>query len=293
MKRKQFFKILLGLFLLPAIPCQAQLLWKISGEQLQKPSYLFGTHHFASVDITKQIPGFDKAFNSCKQMYGELVVAGEGTKEAMQFQLMAAMFMPKDTTFRTLFTEEEYLFIDEQVKKYTGTGVKNFERFKPTAISVLIIASLAGKTMDDFNPDQVVDVALQERAIKKKKKVFALESSDFQADLLLNTPLEKQASDLLTTLKAGDLTEQVEEMYNIYIKQDLDGILKYVEEYGGMDASSSKAFLFDRNHNWAEQLQAVLPQKATFIAVGAAHLPGEEGLIALLRKMGYTVEPVQ
>ena len=51
--------------------------------------------------------------------------------------------------------------------------------------------------------------------------------------------------------------------------------------------------LYDRNANWAKKLNELMPKGGLVIAVGAGHLPGSKGVISLLRKAGYQVQPVK
>jgi uncharacterized protein YbaP (TraB family) len=85
-------------------------------------------------------------------------------------------------------------------------------------------------------------------------------------------------------------TRQLVELYN---NQDLDGIDSLTQkDEGGAEGGHMDLLLYGRNRKWAKILDGLLGQKSLLIAVGAAHLPGTMGVIALLRKEGYTVEPV-
>ena len=86
-------KILTSLFLvaITAISCNAQLLWKISGNGLEKPSYLFGTHHIAPISVLDSVPGFNNAFASADKVYGELIMSEAQSPAAQQIMMTAAM----------------------------------------------------------------------------------------------------------------------------------------------------------------------------------------------------------
>ncbi len=86
--------------------------------------------------------------------------------------------------------------------------------------------------------------------------------------------------------------EMTRQLATLYTKQDLDGIQALSDKDDpGMDEYMD-LLLYDRNRKWAGELDSLLPDKSLLIAVGAAHLPGKQGVIELLRKEGFTVDPV-
>ena len=91
--------------------------------------------------------------------------------------------------------------------------------------------------------------------------------------------------------------ENLKKLTNAYMKQDLNTMFKISEERKGnqCDAlpSEEDALIYNRNKIWAEKLPAIMKAAPTFVAVGALHLPGEKGLLKLLKSQGYTVEPVK
>ena len=91
--------------------------------------------------------------------------------------------------------------------------------------------------------------------------------------------------------------EILKKLTNAYMKQDLNEMLRINEERVGnqCDPSPSEedAMIYNRNKAWAEKLPAIMKAAPTFVAVGALHLLGEKGLLNLLKRQGYTVEPVK
>ncbi|HHT21695.1 MAG TPA: TraB/GumN family protein [Bacteroidales bacterium] len=118
MKRKLY---LLGILaILFVIPTNAQLLWKISGNDLEKPSYLFGTHHLIEKD---KIKDFDKAleyYRAADVTIGELDM---GDKQSMTMTVMQAGMM-NDSTYRDLLSEEDYALVDNELKSLMGVGLE-------------------------------------------------------------------------------------------------------------------------------------------------------------------------
>lgn len=88
-------------------------------------------------------------------------------------------------------------------------------------------------------------------------------------------------------------TIEFDEMLNLYLKEDLEGLYKVVSEESSSIPEFNYNFLEVRNKNWIPVIEKSISSNSIFIAVGAAHLPGESGVIQLLRSKGYSVEPVK
>ena len=84
----------------------------------------------------------------------------------------------------------------------------------------------------------------------------------------------------------------MEEMFDAYKKQDLEKLEKMMVETDMGMAGFTDILLYHRNQNWVKKLKTLMADKALVIAVGAGHLPGDKGVISLLRKEGYKVTPV-
>ena len=102
-------KKLLGilLFISIALSANAQLLWKVSGKGLEKPSNIFGTYHLSPLSIKESIAAMPQAMSETAQVYGEVVMSEMATPAFMQ-SMQQQMMMPKDTTLQSLFTPEQY-----------------------------------------------------------------------------------------------------------------------------------------------------------------------------------------
>lgn len=122
MKKRLIFILAASVIL--TFQSNAQLLWKISGNGLEKPSYLFGTHHVAPIHICDSIAGFNEAFNSCKQLYGELEL---DDIQAVSKEIAKYTLLPQDSLLDKLYTPEEYKLIDEVVKKKYGRKCRSTE----------------------------------------------------------------------------------------------------------------------------------------------------------------------
>ena len=281
-----------------AFASQAQLLWKVSGNGLSRPSYIMGTYHFAPASMMEKIPGMQQALEGCD------VVVGEIEKESLlnpesQMLMAQAMMAPADSTLDKLFSPEDYAIVEQVFNKYFGAmGVKlsQMNMLKPSAISLQMQAMQAVKYFPNFNESEVIDMAVQTTANEMGRPSIGLETIEEQTDLLFNGPLTEQAEGLLDACKKDDLfTVQSSAIVEAYMAQDLNRIEAIFTdpELGGEDAEAMDALIYNRNRNWAEKLHKMMPERAALVCVGVGHLPGDQGLLQLLRNRGYTVEPMQ
>ena len=281
-----------------ALASQAQLLWKVSGNGLGRPSYIMGTYHFAPATMMEKIPGMAQAFEGCD------VVVGEIDKEEMmnsetQMKMGMAMMAPPDSTLDKLFSREDYAIVEKVFDKYFGSmGVKlsQMNMLKPSAISIQMQAMQAVKYFPNFSETDLIDMAVQTRANEMGRPSIGLETIEEQTAVLFDAPLTEQAEDLLDACKKDDyFMVQSSALVEAYMAQDLAKIESIMTdpEMGGDDAEAMDALIYDRNRNWVEKLVKMMPERAALVCVGAGHLPGDQGLLQLLRDRGYTVEPMQ
>ena len=292
------------LLFLAAIGAQAQLLWKVSGNGLQKPSYIIGTYHLAPVSFTDSIKGLKEALAAAEQVYGEVVTADMTSPENLQ-KMQAAMMLPEGQTLDKLYTADEMARINTALKSILGADMtspilaQQLGKMTPQALQTQLGLLIYLKKHPGFNPNEGFDAYFQKEAAAKGKPVGGLETIDFQVNTLLKgLPMERQKELLLCLADNLDFTEeQTENVVNAFFKQDLDGIK------AAMDAKlnntcdgtpeEEERLIYGRNDNWMKQMPEIMKQKSTFFAVGAGHLPGERGLLAQLKKAGYTVEGVK
>ena len=276
----------------------AQLLWKISGKDLSKPSYILGTHHLAPLSIVDSIANFKETLNSVNQVYGE-VITKEMQNPANMQKMQQAMILPGDTTLHTLLTEARYDSIAATIKQLMGVELKMMDKIKPSFLSSQIAVVLAMKTIKGFNPQQQLDGWVQAEAEKLGKKIGGLETIDYQMGVLFNSQsLQRQAELLYGCVRYLDKGEdQAIRMTNAYMKQDLKELNAIINEklgncYDALPEEEDK-LLYNRNSNWNKQMPAIMKANSTLFVVGAGHLLGERGVLNLLKKQGYTVEAVK
>lgn len=281
-----------------ALGSHAQLLWKVSGNGLPRPSYILGTHHMAPASMIDEIPGMNAAIEGCDIVVGEIEKDSLLSKDA-QMRMAQSMVAPPDSTLDKLFTPAEYAIVEQVFNKYFGSmGVKlsQMKTLKPNAISTQLQAMQAIKYFPNFDSSNLIDIAVQSRANEAGRPSASLESLQEQIDLLFNTPLTEQAKGLLEACKQDDqFLEMSVAMIDAYSAQDLGRLFEVftasVEAEDNEEALD--AMLYDRNRAWVPKLVEMMPERACLVCVGAGHLPGPQGVLQLLRDRGYTVEPMK
>lgn len=292
------------LLLMAAVTMQAQLLWKISGNGLQKPSYIIGTYHLAPVSFTDSIKGLKAALDASEQVYGEIVMADLTSPENQQ-KAQAAMMLPDGQTLDKLFTADEMTRINALVKSVLGVDMTNpmvaqqLGKLTPYALQVQLGVLIYLKKHPGFYPNEGFDSYFQKEAAAKGKGVGGLETFDFQINTLYKSAtMERQKQLLLCMADNLEFTEeQTENVVKAFFTQDLDGIEKAMDAKLNNTCDGTpeekETLIYSRNDNWMKQMPEIMKQKGTFFAVGAGHLPGERGLLAQLKKAGYTVEGIK
>ena len=292
---KRFITLLL--VVAATLGAQAQLLWKVSGNGLDKPSYLFGTYHLASLGIKDSIAALPQVQHDVQQVYGEVIMADMMKPETLM-KMQQQMMLPADTTLKSLFTPEEFETISQAVKEYMQVDIALLDRMKPAALSQQLTVLFYLKHTPGYNPQEQLDASFQQDATKAGKKVGGLETVQSQMDILFNKPLRRQAEDLYCFLSNPAKAErQAKELIAAYAAQNLDTVLRLLEEKEGTKCDPTPEemaqLLYDRNHNWVGQMPDIMQTASTLFVIGAGHLPGEQGLIKLLQGKGYTVEPLK
>lgn len=265
------------------------LLWKISGNGLDKPSYLFGTIHMICTDDAVLSDNMKKAINTCDEVYFEVDMDN-------LFEMMGAinkMKMLGDTTLKDLLSEVDYKKVKSYFeKKGSMLPFSMLETYKP----MLAASTLEEGSMPCDNTSMMEQVIMKE-AKGYNKKIKGLETMSYQAGVLDSIPYKLQAAQLVEYIDKANKGEndnaELKEMFKAYKSQDLKRLEALMVETDAGMSGFTDILLYHRNQNWVEKLKTLLPAKSLLIAVGAGHLPGDKGVLNLLRKEGYKVTPVE
>jgi len=288
MNKKNFLATFIAL--LVSFSASAQLLWKISGNGLTKPSYLFGTHHLIE---REQIKNFDKILGFCGQVeavVGEMDMTDMST---IQMKMMQGGMM-QGVTLKTLVSPEEYALVDKTFQQLMGVGMDQMGSMKPMLLNTLYESLIYMKTNGVAKQPEAVDIVFQKNAKDNNKKVIGLETIDQEMDVLLNSlPLKRQAEILIKDIKETQKgIECMKKLNAAYLAGDMVKAAAIDNEDDSMTPEEKKPLIVNRSANWLKQLPLLMSAQSCFVAVGFLHLIGDNGLVYQLKKAGYTVEPV-
>ena len=271
-------------FLFPSSSEAQSLLWKISGKGLPQESYLFGTIHLIPAKDFFLPRGTDSLLLASKK----LVIEMDISDPTLQMRLMSAMMLDSGKTLASLYTPKEYGYLAKKLEKDYGLPVAVLGNMKP----ILVQQSLMMKQMmgGDFKS---YEKEFMSKVEGKDIPIVGLETLEDQLGALNSMPLEEQAKGLLKAVKnPKDGEKSLGKLIEKYKKQDIDGLYNSINGEGEDLKKYEEDLLVNRNKNWIPKITEMAGRERIFIAVGAAHLGGETGVINLLRKEGYTVEPV-
>lgn len=273
------------------------LLWKVSGNGLGKPSYIFGTHHLVPVSFLDEVNGLSEAFESVEQVIGELDMS---KMASMQMSIMQKSMMPEGYDYKELFDDEDYKLLSDQVTETIGMDFAMLDKMRPAMINNLLMLTLYQKYYPSLEGGIGIDQHFQDKAREANLSVKGLETADDQIYVLLEQQsIERQAELLICSLKHPELMkEQMDKLQDAYMAQDL-GILSemYYDDLKESPCPSTDEekhlMNADRNNKWLKLLPNMMTEKPSLIAVGCLHLVGNEGLIEGLRNAGYRVEAIK
>jgi uncharacterized protein YbaP (TraB family) len=199
--------------------------------------------------------------------------------------------MEDGKTLRDLLNDEDYKVVSEHFDKI-GMPLFMLERIKPMFLTVLASGDMSPGSL---NSGEMLsyEMEIMKLAEDSKKKMGGLETMEFQMSVFDSIPYEAQAKMLVESIKstnAGD--EEFEKMMQLYLNQDINGMVEMMGDEEGI-GQYEDLLLVTRNKNWIPVMGEMMKQQPTFFAVGAGHLGGKMGVVALLRQEGYTLEPVK
>lgn len=279
MKTKSFFYLFL--FFIPAFLFSQSLLWEISKKDTKQPSYLYGTIHIQDKRVFNYSDSVEIAINACDAFALEILLDEINPKTIMNLMTMK-------TSLDKLLSPEDYKFVKDEISSKYGFNILMFNKMKPFFISSQL---MAGKMKQDM--PTALDPFLLAKARKLNKKCLGIEKFEHQIAAIDKISLEEQAKMLVDGLK--DSTSQdakFEELLETYIKMDIEKMAELSKDTT-LPKSFEKVFLTKRNIKMAKKIHKQIRKQSIFVAIGAAHLGGEKGVINLLQKKGYIIRPVE
>ncbi|MBK9273829.1 MAG: TraB/GumN family protein [Flavobacteriales bacterium] len=267
-----------------AQPLPHSMLWRITGPGVTGPAYVLGTVHSRDARAYQGNDSLWAAMAECAEVVGEL---DHDASAQGGLAMLGAMQMPDGRVLADLYKKKDLERVRKALKEHLGLMALASDRMRPFWSMALLTETLMRN-----DSALVLDEAVQARARSIGRAVSGLETMQEQLAAIDAIPLEDQAAMLLEMVRHDLYRGIMERMMDAYARQDLETMHALVRQ-GGMSGSMDEALLAVRNTRMAERMAARLSEGCScFFAVGAAHLPGEGGVLHRLKDLGYTLGPV-
>lgn len=261
------------------------VVWEVTGPNINEPSYLVGTMHMMCEKDFVISPKIHQVLENSQQLYLEL----DFDDPVVKNEMMSAMVAKKSLKER--FSKEQYDQFAGFLSENSQYKIEMFDQLE-------YIAIVAALTVEALSCPNIkgLDEELANLAQQLSIPVYGLETVAEQMTAIAIMNPEK--GQLMTEEEISmfiDMKKYLTEMDNLYLQEDIVGLLEFMANYPGAAKSWDKVervLLHDRNKNWVARIPGIAQQKPTVFAFGAGHLAGENGVIQLLRDAGLTVKPI-
>lgn len=267
------------------------LLWKIEGNDLEQPSYLYGTIHLITEEDFYWPSGTLAAFNASDKVAFEIDM-DDMFDMSKQMSMMSRAFMNDGKTLKDFYSSEDYGIVKAHFEEM-GIPLFFLERLKPMFLTVFASGDVEfGGDLSGGSGMRSYEMELFDLCQESNKEVSGLETIEFQMSVFDSIPYQVQADMLLETIKSADVEDDsFKMMVEMYRNQDINKMVSSMAEDESIKAYES-ILLDNRNNNWIPVMSDMMKQNSVFFAVGAGHLGGAKGVINLLKKAGYTLTPL-
>lgn len=265
------------------VPTEKALLWKISGNGLSTPSYLYGTFHLLCESDLQFSDSLKKTVASCKSIYLEI----DMDDPSLAGQMASGMAMKDGHTMKEYLSDSIYNATSKALQAIVGIPLDAVSNYKP-----MLLLSMVYPAALECQPGSP-EMEFVKLAQANQVSLNGLESIQDQLDIFDKMPYQMQATELSKyVLDMNLMKAETNEMLNLYRQKDIVGLGDYIKKTEYVQGDLEDVMLGNRNKNWIPKIIEASKKESTFYAVGAGHLSGENGVINLLRKAGYTVTPI-
>jgi len=272
-----------------AIALGQGLLWKVE-KQGQQASHVFGTMHVGDAEITTLAAPVQQAFSAARILLTEL---------KMDYATMAAVM--RNMYFsdqRTLLAITGQDLFDQVAARLAEIGISRKAAMKMRPWAVMSVLGVAQLGSGGASSGIGLDVQLYTDAMRQGKPVEGLETADEQLSVFENLPNQAKVDMVRSVVDDNQRTlAEYKKIREAYLARDLKRLLEMAEEeaqgeYGQFMQAFNRVGVVERNRRMTTRMLKHIEGGAAFVAVGALHLPGEQGILRRLENLGYRVTPV-
>ncbi len=261
------------------------ILWKVTPPNGGRPSYVFGTIHMLCMADTFKTPAIAQAVSQCDQVFMEM----DMDDPQLQNTIALKSFNNSGKTLEDYLSADQYSKVDSFFTKELQMGLDMFKGVKLYVIYSMMTISEAEQDCNDWI---AYDQKIADYSKKYNKEIQGLEAPEEQINMFEQIPQDTLANWIyrsaiqpvdhsFDTLRTYYTTQRIEDLYHKF--RDMSPEMMMYE----------KVFLTSRNQKWVNKLDTILPTRPSFIAVGAGHLGGPQGVLRLLEQKKYTLAPVE
>jgi uncharacterized protein len=264
---------------------ESALLWQITNDTIQDTSYIFGTMHM----IEKQYYIFPDTLDSIVCNVDVMIMEIAGTPNPME--MLKYVMLPEGSIWDYFNDAQEdtlLTWIAENAKFPVETAKPTFDKMKPfVLIQLTAMNQFTGET-------ESYEANFTSLAESNNIEMVGLETIAMQMKIFDDLTMEEQAEMVMASIRDEEKSAlELKKMQEIYYNQQIDSLYMLVHEEGGTISEKENEFLSNRNKNWIPLIIDQIGTKSAFIAVGAAHLGGPDGVIRLLEQKGFTLTPIR
>ncbi|WP_139974792.1 TraB/GumN family protein [Ochrobactrum sp. CGA5] len=280
-----------------AVPNRRGLLWKVDKDGVA-PSYLFGTIHLSDPRVLTLSRAAIDAYRSASTVVIETTdVLDPKTFLRLKLEQPDLLLFTDGSTLKSHIPPERRAEIEQKLAE-RGIVLDAVAKMKPWVLTSLLALPECERERKSEG-EKSLDERLALDAQTEGRSVLGLESAAEQLEAMNRMPLDFHLRNLVATVDYGDKIEDaLETTTALYLKGEIGMIMPSLRKIVPDSLSEEDYELFlkylisDRNHVMADRAVPIIDKGNAFIAVGALHLPGKEGIIELLRAKGYRVTPL-
>lgn len=274
------------------------MLWRIESPD-GAISHLYGTMHVTDPRVTQLPSEAQAAFDASRMLVIETTdILDPAAMMAAMARHPELMMFTDATTLSSLLSIEERDMVEAALRE-RGLSLASLDKMKPwmiAAMATLPVCEMERKARGV----EILDVALATRAGEAGMEIEGLETTAEQLGAMAELPLDFHMRALVETLALGDALDDIIETMTVIHQRGEPGLFWPFFEAtlpGGADdavliAGFEQSVITDRNHTMADRARTHFEEGGAFVAIGALHLPGEEGVVALLQKAGFEAVPI-
>jgi uncharacterized protein YbaP (TraB family) len=271
----------------PSAPQYPSVFWKVTGNGIKKPSYIYGTMHVSNKLVYHLSDTFYSAIQSVDVVANEINL-NTWQQDISKWDKQSAnldRFGLRSFNFENI-TEQSFVMADYII------DIKNGLKREPNEVNGILYKNYI--STQDFEENTYLDMYIYQTARKFGKRAAGLEDYELQSKLMIEaknaSALEKEKKKLdMEGMSNYELMDKIEEAYRKGNMNELDSL----EQFSMNSKAYWDIFLYERNNIHAKGIDSIIKAgSSVFAAIGAAHLAGERGVIEMMRSMGYTLQPI-